>query len=90
MQERLLSVVFSPAGTQTPGFDPHALHYDRFPALVEEATTTLGVRSPRTWQITADRLTGSLIIRVAVTGAERTASLEADGQGKVVRRAPAR
>ncbi|KOU56454.1 membrane protein [Streptomyces sp. MMG1533] len=90
VQERLLSVVFSPAGTQTPGFDPRALPYDRFPALVEEATTTLGVRSPRTWQITADRLTGSLIIRVAVTGAERTASLEADGQGKVVRRAPAR
>ncbi len=39
--------------------------------------------------ITADRFTGSLIIRVVVTGAEGTASLEADGQGKVVRRAPA-
>ncbi|MFI8990882.1 hypothetical protein ACIG63_38795 [Streptomyces antimycoticus] len=90
VQERLLSVVFSPAGTQTPGFDPRALPYGGFPALVEEATTTLGVRSPQTWQITADRLTGSLVIRVVVTGAESTASLEADGQGKVVRRAPAR
>ncbi|MFF0447587.1 hypothetical protein ACFYT4_14475 [Streptomyces sp. NPDC004609] len=90
VQERLLSVVFSPTGTQTPGFDPRALPYDRFPALVEEATTTLGVPSPRTWQITADRLTGPLVIRVAVTGPEGTASLEANGQGKVVRRAPAR
>ncbi|MEU6606580.1 hypothetical protein ABZ922_16240 [Streptomyces shenzhenensis] len=90
VQERLLSVVFSPVGTQTPGFAPRALPYDRFPALVKEATTALGVRSPRTWQITADRLTGSLIIRIVVTGAEGTASLEADGQGKVVRRAPAR
>ncbi|MGW0964491.1 hypothetical protein ACWD4K_37255 [Streptomyces gelaticus] len=90
VQERLLSVVFSPTGTQPPGLDPRALPYDRFPALVEEATTTLGVRSPRTWQITADRLTGSLIIRVVVTGPEGTASLEANGQGKVVRLAPAR
>lgn len=66
------------------------LPYDRFPALVEEATTTLGVRSPRSWQITVDRLTGSLVIRVVVTGPGGTASLEANGQGKVVRRAPAR
>lgn len=90
VQERQLSVVFSPSDTQTPGFDPRALPYDRFPALVEEATTTLGVHSPRTWQITAERLTGSLTIRVVVTGPEGTASLEANGQGKVVRRTPAR
>ncbi|MFF2013876.1 hypothetical protein ACFVWY_33095 [Streptomyces sp. NPDC058195] len=90
VQERLLSVVFSPPGTQAPGFDPGALPYDRFPALLKEATTTLGVHSPRTWQIIADRLTGSLTIRVVVTGPEGAASLEADGQGKVVRRAPAR
>ncbi|MFH8477095.1 hypothetical protein [Streptomyces sp. NPDC018000] len=90
VQERLLSVVFSPGETQTPGLDPRVLPYDRFPALVEEATTTLGVHSPRTWQITADCLTGSLIIRVLVTGPEGTASLEANRQGKVVRRAPSR
>ncbi|GGP56366.1 hypothetical protein [Streptomyces melanogenes] len=90
VQERLLSVVFSPTGTQPPGLDPRTLPYDRFPALVEEATATLGVRSPRTWQIIADRLTGSLVIRVVVTGPEGAASLEANGQGKVVRRAPAR
>ncbi|MEU9893614.1 hypothetical protein ACIBCS_40610 [Streptomyces phaeochromogenes] len=71
-----------------PQFDPRSLPYERFPALVEEARTTLGIRSPQTWQITAERLTGSLTIRVGVTGAEGTASLEADGQGKVVRRTP--
>ncbi|MFG2282313.1 hypothetical protein ACGFNQ_26965 [Streptomyces asoensis] len=90
VQERLLSVVFSPAGTRTAGFDPRALPYGRFPALVEEATTSLGVRSPLTWQITADRLTGPLTVRVVVTGARGAASLEADGRGKVVRRTPAR
>ncbi|MFE2843334.1 hypothetical protein ACFXKS_07245 [Streptomyces scopuliridis] len=90
VQERLLSVVFSPAGTQALRFDPRSLPYERFPALVEEATTTLGVHSPQTWQLTAVRLTGSLTIRVGVTGPEGTASLEADGQGKVVRRTPAR
>ncbi|MFC8536526.1 hypothetical protein ACFUJY_21600 [Streptomyces sp. NPDC057249] len=90
VQERLLSIVFSPAGTRTPGFDARTLRHDRFPALVDEATAGLGVRTPRTWRITADRLTGSLVIRVVVTGAGGTASLEADGRGHVVRRAPAR
>lgn len=88
VQERLLSVVFSPTGTQAPQFEPRSLPYERFPALVEEARSTLGIRSPPTWQITAERLTGSLTIRVGVTGAEGTASLEADGQGNVVRRTP--
>jgi hypothetical protein len=90
VQERQLSVVFAPTGTQAPRFTLDSLPYARFPALVEEATTTLGVRSPRTWQITADRLTGSLTLRVVVTGPDGTASLEANGQGEVVRRAPAR
>lgn len=89
VQERLLSIVFSPAGARTPGFDPKALPHGRFPALVDEATATLGTHSPHTWRITADRLTGSLVIRVVATGAEGTASLEADGRGRVVRRAPA-
>ncbi|MER7849885.1 hypothetical protein ABTZ03_38795 [Kitasatospora sp. NPDC096077] len=86
--ERLLSVVFAPTGApQTPAFDPRALPYDRFPALVDEAATALGAGSPQTWQITAERLTGSLVIRVVVTGPGGTASLEADGRGDVVRRA---
>ncbi|KPI20393.1 hypothetical protein OK074_1222 [Actinobacteria bacterium OK074] len=89
VQERLLSVVFAPTGTQAARFDARSLPYERFPALVEEARTTLGVDSPRTWQLTADDLTGALTIRVAVTGTGGTALLEADGQGKVVRRTPA-
>ncbi|MFI6156402.1 hypothetical protein ACIBCA_27365 [Kitasatospora sp. NPDC051170] len=90
VQERQLSVVFSPPGTQAPGFDPRTLPFDRFPALVEEATTGLGGRSPQSWQITVERLTGSLVIRVVVTGAEGMATLEADGRGRVTSRAPAR
>ncbi|WP_189925849.1 hypothetical protein [Kitasatospora xanthocidica] len=90
VREQLLTVVFSPAGVDAPAFDPRSLPFDRVPALVEEAGTTLGVDSPQTWQLSADRVTGSLTIRVSVTGAGGSASLEADGQGVVVRRSPAR
>lgn len=90
VQDRLLSVVYAPTGAQAPTFDPDSLPYDRFPALVEEARADLGVGSPQTWQITVERLTGSLTVRVGVTGTEGTASLEADGDGEVVRRTPAR
>lgn len=90
LQERLMSVVFTPTGTAAPQFDLRSLPYDRIPALVREATTTLGVRSPRTWQLTADHLGGPLTIRVTVTGPNGAASLDADGAGKVVRRSPAR
>ncbi|WEH12463.1 hypothetical protein [Streptomyces sp. VNUA24] len=89
VQDRLLSVVYAPTGAQTPTFDLDSLPYDRFPSLVEEARTGLGAGSPQTWQLTVERLTGSLTIRVGVTGAEGTASLEADARGKVVRRTPA-
>lgn len=90
VQERLLSVVFAPTGSQAPHFDPGSVPYECFPALVKEARSTLGIRSPQTWQITTDRLTGSLTIRVGVTGSDGTASLEANGKGEVVRRTPAR
>lgn len=89
VQERLLSVVFAPTGTHVSGFDPGAVPYSRFPALVEDARTSLGVRSPRSWQITVDHLTGSLTVRVGVNGTEGAASLEANGDGEVVRRTPA-
>ncbi|MEV0447585.1 hypothetical protein [Streptomyces sp. NPDC050600] len=90
VQDRLLTVVFTPAGSHAPGFDVDALPYARIPALVREARTALGVRSPRTWQLTAESLTGSLTLRVGVTGADGAASLEANGDGEVVRRIPAR
>ncbi|GAA3907182.1 hypothetical protein GCM10023084_69280 [Streptomyces lacrimifluminis] len=90
LQDSTLSVVFPPKGPQIPLFDPNSLPYERIPALVNEARTTLGVRSPESWQLTADRLTGSLNIRVSVTGAGGdTASLVADGKGEVIRRSPA-
>jgi hypothetical protein len=50
----------------------------------------LGARSPQSRRITADRLTGSLTVRVGATGTDGAGSLEADGQGEVVRRTPAR
>ncbi|MGW1430787.1 hypothetical protein ACWD6K_19505 [Streptomyces sp. NPDC002431] len=90
VQDRLLTVVFTPAGSQAPGFDLDALPYPRIPALVREARTTLGVRSPRTWQLTAEGLSGALVLRVGVTGTDSVASLEANGHGEIVRRVPAR
>ncbi|MFI6729947.1 hypothetical protein NRF20_01680 [Streptomyces sp. R-74717] len=86
VQDRLLTVVFSPTGVKTAGFDPRSLPYDRVPALVEEARTALGINAPQSWQLTADRVTGSLTLRVMVTGGVGTGTLEADGQGKVLRR----
>ncbi|MFI6248721.1 hypothetical protein [Streptomyces sp. NPDC051016] len=90
VQDRLLSVVYAPTGSEAPTFALDSLPYERLPALVEEARTGLGVGSPQTWQITVERLTGSLTVRVGVTGPDGTASLEADGDGTVVRRTPAR
>ncbi|MFC8709378.1 hypothetical protein ACFUCQ_05475 [Streptomyces sp. NPDC057197] len=86
VQDRLLTVVFSPTGVQSAGFDPRSLPFDRLPGLVEEARTTLGTGSPRSWQLTADGITGSLTLRVVVTGDGGTGTLEADGQGHIRRR----
>ncbi|MFB6890253.1 hypothetical protein ACFCX4_13155 [Kitasatospora sp. NPDC056327] len=87
VQERLLTVVFAPAGVAAPGFDPRSLPFDRIPALVEEARTSLGVASPQGWQLTADGVAGPLVLRVSVTGAGGSAgTLEADGRGTVLRR----
>lgn len=90
VREQLLTVVFAPNGVSAPAFDPRSLPFDRLPALVEEARTTLGVDAPLTWQLSAERLAGALTIRIGVTGAGDSASLEADGRGTVVRRSPAR
>ncbi|MFJ6984081.1 MULTISPECIES: hypothetical protein [unclassified Streptomyces] len=86
VQERVLTLVFSPTGVKTTGFDPRTLPYDRIPRLVEEATTTLGDTSPRTRQLTADAATGALRLRVVVTGDGGTATVEADGRGTVLNR----
>ncbi|MEV0440781.1 hypothetical protein AB0I84_35520 [Streptomyces spectabilis] len=85
VQDRLLTVVFASRGVKGAGFDARSLPYDRVPDLVEEARTTLGVESPRSWQLTADGVTGSLTLRVVVTGGGGTGTLEADGRGNVLR-----
>ncbi|MEU8922512.1 hypothetical protein AB0D10_16480 [Kitasatospora sp. NPDC048545] len=89
VQDRLLSVVFAPTSTGAPQFDPRSLPFERVPALVEEARTTLGIGAAQTWQLAADRLTGALTLRVSVTGTGGAALLEADAEGTVVRRSPA-
>ncbi|WP_416972997.1 hypothetical protein [Streptomyces sp. 4F14] len=85
VQERLLTVVYSPGSPSdsAAGFDPRSLPFDRVPALVEEAGSGLG--SPRTWQLTAEGVTGSVTLKVTATGSGGTNSLEADGKGEVVR-----
>ncbi|MGW3649027.1 hypothetical protein [Streptomyces sp. NPDC000878] len=89
VQDSMLSLVLPPTNTQIPLFDPNSLPYERIPTLVKEARTTLGVHSPNTWQLTADRLTGTTTLRVTVTGANGdTASLEANAKGKVTGRSP--
>ncbi|MCM2388120.1 hypothetical protein [Streptomyces albipurpureus] len=84
VQDRLLTVAFSPTGVKSAGFDPRSLPYDRVPGLVEEAGTTLGVESPRSWQLTADGVNGSIMLRVVVTGGGGTGTLTADGRGNVL------
>ncbi|MEV7189267.1 hypothetical protein [Kitasatospora sp. NPDC093102] len=88
--DSLLVVTFSSADAKALEFDPMSLPYERFPTLVEEAGTTLGVHAPQTWSITALRTNGSVTITVSVTGPESTVVLEADGQGRVLRRTSAR
>ncbi|MCI3934535.1 hypothetical protein [Streptomyces sp. AN091965] len=85
VQDRMLTVAFSPTGVKGAGFDPRSLPYDRVPALVEKARADLGADSPRSWQLTADGVSGSLTLRVVVTGEGGTGTLEADGRGKVLR-----
>ncbi|MFJ7423900.1 hypothetical protein ACIQXD_35750 [Streptomyces uncialis] len=86
VRDRLPTVVFSPTGGKSAGFDPRSLPYDRVPGLVEEAGTTVGSGSPRSWQLTADGVTGSLTLMVVVTDGGSTGTLRADGWGKVLRK----
>ncbi|MFE3878153.1 hypothetical protein ACFXPX_27615 [Kitasatospora sp. NPDC059146] len=96
VQDRQLTVVLNPAdgvpgagapgAGKGPGFDPRSLPYERIPGLVEEARSTLGVKAPKSWQLTADGTTGALTLRIVVTGESGSATLEADGRGQVLRR----
>ncbi|MFF6907670.1 hypothetical protein ACFY9Q_17190 [Streptomyces sp. NPDC012389] len=66
-----------------------SLPYELFPGLVREARTTLGVREPESWRIDVTPGTGGGVgprVRVTVSGAEGTASLDADATGRVTDR----
>lgn len=82
----------APGAEPERGIDPLSLPYERLPALVEEARTTLGLKDPTSWRITVGRRddgTGPVSIRVAVTTARGTsASLDADARGEVTGRRP--
>ncbi|MBD0739174.1 hypothetical protein BGM09_06840 [Streptomyces sp. CBMA29] len=68
------------------------LPYERMPALVERARTGLGVTGAGdgSWKIdiARDAKTGAVVIRVSVTGGNGSASLEADGTGRIIRTHP--
>ncbi|MER6783756.1 hypothetical protein ABT330_03680 [Streptomyces sp. NPDC000658] len=89
VQERFVSVVFAPDVDGVPRFDLNSLPYERIPALVEQARTTLGAGTPATWQLTAVRLTGPVTLRVTVTGPQGVAALDADAEGGITHRTPA-
>jgi hypothetical protein len=84
IQDTRLTVVFAPGDVKIGGFDPRTLPYARIPALVQQAKSTPGVGSLKSWQVSADGATGSLTLRVVVTGDKGAATLVADGQGKVL------
>ncbi|MGQ4398996.1 hypothetical protein ACN6K4_002479 [Streptomyces hayashii] len=88
VQERLVSVVFAPDVDGVPRFDLGSLPYDRIPALVEQARTTLGAGTPAAWQLTAARLTGPMTLRVTATGPHGTGTLDADAKGDITHRTP--
>ncbi|MFD5438029.1 hypothetical protein ACFWJ4_38490 [Kitasatospora sp. NPDC127067] len=87
--DSLLALTFSSTDSKAREFDPLSLPYERFPALVDEARTTLGVHAPQAWSITVLRTNGPVTITVTVAGPGGAAVLEADGQGRVLRRTSA-
>ncbi|MFJ6619190.1 hypothetical protein ACIQOW_16620 [Kitasatospora sp. NPDC091335] len=89
VQDRLLLVTFVSDDTKAQAFPVSALPYERFPALVEEARSGLGGRSAQSWNIVVSRLGGAVTIVVSVTGPEGSAVLQADDQGRVLRRTAA-
>ncbi|MFE8912969.1 hypothetical protein [Streptomyces globisporus] len=94
IQERRMEIRGDSA--RPPGETLHVqmLPYELFPALVREARTTLGVRSPKSWRIDVapDSGTGPGTgprVRVTVTGDEGTAHLDADATARILERRPA-
>ncbi|MFJ2023759.1 hypothetical protein ACIODW_08095 [Streptomyces sp. NPDC087897] len=93
VQERRMEIRGDSARPPGETFHVQMLPYELFPALVREARTTLGVRTPKGWRIdvTPDPGTGPGAgprIRVTVTGEEGTAHLDADATARIVDRRP--
>jgi hypothetical protein len=70
--------------------DLRAFAYERLPALVVDARTTLGIKNPKSWQIAfePDAQTRLVRIRISVSDDQGSASLEVDPQGRVTKRNP--
>ncbi|MFI1189084.1 hypothetical protein [Streptomyces californicus] len=86
-----LTVAPEPAPAET--LHVQMLPYELFPALVREARTTLGVRTPESWRIDVAPDPGAWQgvgprVRVTVTGEEGTAHLDADATARIVERRP--
>jgi hypothetical protein len=76
-----------------PLIDLGAVPYERLPALVGDAGTTLGIAAPTSWRITFGHDTAgtdgaALVIHVSVSDDQGAASLTADAQGHVTKRSP--
>ncbi|MEU2097274.1 hypothetical protein [Streptomyces globisporus] len=89
IQERRMEIRGDSARPTGETLHVQMLTYELFPALVREARTSLGVRSPKSWRIdvTPDSSAGPRI-RVTVTGDEGTAHLDADATARVLERRP--
>ncbi|MYT91829.1 hypothetical protein GTY40_12310 [Streptomyces sp. SID8359] len=89
IEGRRMTVSGDSARPPTGTFHLQTLPYELFPALVREARTTLGVRTPETWRIDITPGTGDGVgprVRVTVSGPEGTAHLDADATARITDR----
>ncbi|NEA08204.1 hypothetical protein G3I63_33250 [Streptomyces sp. SID8016] len=93
VQERRMEIRGDSARPPAETLHVQMLPYELFPALVREARTTLGVRTPQSWRIDVAPDPGAWQgvgprVRVTVTGEEGTAHLDADATARIVERRP--
>lgn len=89
IEDRRMAVSGDSTRPPTETFHLQTLPYELLPALVREARTTLGVRTPETWRIDITPPSGDGVgprVRITVSGPEGTAHLDADATGRVVER----
>jgi hypothetical protein len=73
-----------------PQVDLRTFPFERVPALVHQAESTLGVHDLDYWRVDADRSGPANAVRVVVTvsGKQGSASLQADANGHITKRDP--